>query len=382
LANTQAHVGVEVGDGLVARFGEALLLVVEPGQHRERAEDLLEAVEAAASETSASEAVPSGMSIAHRLATVVAGYEPGTVPPFGAVAPLGEGYVVLLHGRVSAEITSHLGVVQLSGDQAVTWVDHKVEVPLDRLSVTSGDHPVQVDPMSDLRSGLVPGNGFVVTPGRPAGDQLPSSAGGVQAGAHKVRTARSAAVPGDAPHAREAGSRPGSAAQPGAGPGPALGTERAAGAAGGAPATLEPEPRAGGDAGKGQTRPAQRSTRATEALGAPVGHLVGTDVRIPLDRAYVLGREPEADPAVKSGAATPVRLEDDENLISRVHSYITVEAGEVSLKDASSANGTFVAAPGDETWAQVGDEPVILPPTWSMRVGNQVFTYVAAAAEP
>ena len=49
MANALVHVGVEVGDGLVARFGDALLLVVEPGQHRERAEDLLAAVEAATS---------------------------------------------------------------------------------------------------------------------------------------------------------------------------------------------------------------------------------------------------------------------------------------------------------------------------------------------
>ena len=49
MGNALVHVGVEVGDGLVARFGDALLLVVEPVQHRERAEDLLAAVEAAAS---------------------------------------------------------------------------------------------------------------------------------------------------------------------------------------------------------------------------------------------------------------------------------------------------------------------------------------------
>jgi hypothetical protein len=317
LANTQTHVGVEVGEGLVARFGDALLLVVEPGQYRERAEDLLAAVEGASAGAGTG---PTGTAIAHRLAMVVAGYEPGTVPPFGAVAPLGEGYVVLLHGPVSAEITSPLGVVQLAGDQAVTWVDYKVEVPLDRLSVTSGDHPVQVDPMSDFRAGLVPGKGFVVTP-------------------------------------RTAGRTPA--------------------------VTLEPEPAAGDDVAKGQTRTAQRSARATEALGAPVGHLVAADgMRIPLDRAYVLGREPETDPAVKSGAATPVRLADDENLISRVHSYVTVEAGEVSVKDAASANGTFVAGPGDEAWARVGDEPVVLPPAWSMRIGNQVLTYVAADAAP
>ena len=96
----------------------------------------------------------------------------------------------------------------------------------------------------------------------------------------------------------------------------------------------------------------------------------------------MLGREPESDPSVKGGEATPVRLSDDENLVSRVHSYITVEAEQVSVRDAGSANGTFVAAPGDENWAQVGGEPVVLPPTWSIRVGNQVFTYVAASAAP
>jgi FHA domain len=380
LANTQTHVGVEVGDGLVARFGDALLLVVEPGQHRERAEDLLAAVEGASTDA---ETVPTGTAIAHRLAMVVAGYEPGTVPPFGAVARLGEGYVVLLHGPVSAEITSPLGVVQLSGDQAVTWVDYKVEVSLDRLSVTSGDHPVQVDPMSDLRAGLVPGNGFVVTRGRPA-DQQHGPAGGSQAGAGKARTARNPGATDEAGRPRDAGPRHRSDAQRSPQPATAPAAESAARTAGRAPAvTLEPGPPAGGDVAHGPARPAQRSARATEALGAPVGYLVAADgMRVPLDRAYVLGREPEADPAVKSGAATPVRLADDENLISRVHSYVTVEAGEVSLKDAASANGTFVAAPGDEAWARVGDEPVVLPPAWSMRIGNQVLTYVAAEAAP
>ena len=133
----------------------------------------------------------------------------------------------------------------------------------------------------------------------------------------------------------------------------------------------------------GAGQPQQRAARSTEALNQPIGHLLSTDgLRIPLDRAYVVGREPEADPAVKSGAATPVRLSDDENLISRVHSYIAVEEGRVSLRDASSANGTYMAAPGDEAWTRVGDDPVELPPAWSMRVGNQVFTYVAATAAP
>ena len=339
MANARTHVGVEVGDGLVARFGDALLLVLDPVRHRQRAEDLLRAVEAAGSE-----AGPAGANLAHRLAAIVAGHEPGTVPPFGAVAPLGEGYVVLLHGPVSAEIASPLGVVQMSGEQAVTWVDHKVEVALDRLSVTSRGHPVQVDPMSDLRAGLVPGSGFVITTGgatdNPQHESVPSS----QASPDRARTARSTV----SRKRQRQRKRTAAAPQPRRQRRGALAT------------------------------PTQRSARSTEALGPPVGHLVSTDgARIPLDRAYVLGREPESDPSVKGGEATPVRLSDDENLVSRVHSYITVEAEQVSVRDAGSANGTFVAAPGDENWAQVGGEPVVLPPTWSIRVGNQVFTYVA-----
>ncbi len=346
MANPLVHVGVEVGDGIVARFGDALLLVVEPAQNRERAEDLLAAVEAAVSE-----AVPPGASVANRLAAVIAGRPPGATPPFGAVAPLAEGYVVLLHGPVSAEIASPLGVVQLSGDQAVTWVDYKVEVAVDRLSVTSGEHPVQVDPLSDLRAGLVPGSGFVITAG--------------------MATAQSNATGTDAGKTASGGTDAGATAS-----------------SGGRPATATLEPQQLGDSAPAQAatssaRPAQRSERATEDLNQPVGHLLAADgLRIPLDRAYVVGREPEADPAVVSGAATPVRLSDDENLISRVHTYIAVEDGRVSLRDAASANGTYMAAPGDESWTRVGEEPTELPPAWSLRVGNLVFTHVAATAAP
>ena len=109
-----------------------------------------------------------------------------------------------------------------------------------------------------------------------------------------------------------------------------------------------------------------------------MGNLVSPDgMSISLDRDYVLGREPESDPSVARGAATAVRLNDDDNLISRVQSYITVQGGQVTLKDAASANGTYVAAPGAPVWTRLGADPVVLPPTWSMRVGNRVFTYMS-----
>lgn len=150
-ASSISNVGVEVGEGLVARFGDVLMLLVEPAQHRQLAEELLAAIE----KTPAP-------GVAHRLAAIVS---EGASPAFGAVAPLEEGFVVMLHGPVAAVITSPHGVVRLSGEQAVTWVDHKVAVPVERLSVTSHADPLQVDPMSNLRSGLVPGSGFVITPG-------------------------------------------------------------------------------------------------------------------------------------------------------------------------------------------------------------------------
>jgi len=353
VGDSAARVGVEVGDGLVARFGDALVLVVEPGSHREGTEEVLEAVE-----TAASGAGSPGAVIAAKLAAIVAGRHPGGLPAFGVVAPLEDTYVLLLHGPVTAEVTGTRGVERLSGQQAVTWVDHRLEVPIDRLSVGDGDHPVQVDPMSDLRAGLVPGSGFVFTPARvttgapePAAGQAEPAPGQGQPAAGARPAVRETQVPME-----PVTSFPAEASRPRATP-------------------TEAAPAAESDA---SSRP-QPSNRATEALSPPVGHLVAPDgLRIPLDRAYVFGREPETDPAVTSGAATPVRLADDDS-ISRVHSYVTVEKGQVSLRDASSANGTYVAAPGDETWARVGDEATVLPPTWSVRLGNRVFTYVVAA---
>jgi FHA domain len=393
LGNAQTHVGVEVGDGLVARFGDALVLVAEVSQHREQAEELLGAVESAASGTA-----PPGPLIATRLAAIIANVEPGSIPSFGVVAPLDDGYVVLLHGKVSAEITGAPGVLRLSGEQAVTWVDQRVEVPVERLAMSCRQHPVKVDPMSDLRAGIVPGSGFVLTPAGSAASHNPSETTSTQAGPHTTQASeapptRGEAFVGDDPTMAQTADgqlaegqladgeppKAGPASFEAAAAGPVAAVAVDAGAA--AVAQIAQGSLAGIDGEETAPQPAAHSTgaRSTEALAAPVGYLVSSDgTRIPLDRDYVLGREPEADAAVRIGVATPVRLPDDDNLISRVHSYIAVEGREVSLRDASSANGTFMAAPGDDAWAQVGTDPVVLAPTWSVRVGNRVFTYVTA----
>ena len=412
-------VGIAPGDGLIARFGSVVVYLAGETASTDRILGAIEAV---------SDAEHPGAAIAQRLAAVVfgSGSEP---PPFGVVAPTSDGTVILLRGPVIAEIHGAEGVRRISGARAFTWVDEIVREPVRRITVgIDADGPPSARPRTDLRAGVVPGGGFELRvglrranqpsgsgsaseadePGREAaqpgpGRRTEEPAGTAPAGFDTVddtpgadRTARTGER--TSAHHTSAANHPSPAAEPAR-----TGTNSTAqpvhprrvgevAAAPKTPARTAPEdigtqampggwsgthhsaatPRTGHDVppDDSMTRPARPGT------GASVGALVYDDTAYPLDRPYVIGRSPMSDDSVRNAVASPLAVPRDRH-VSRIHAYVTLDRGKVFVRDAGTPAGTFIAAPGAETWTRIGTATTELAPGWSIRIGEKILTYRA-----
>ena len=157
MEQTSTRIGIEPGRGLVGRFGDTVILI--PRGADEAAAELLDL---AASVASDRQRPASG--IAARLAGWVIGRMPEDGMAFGIVVPVRDGVVMFLRGAVWCTVTESGSTREVSGERALTWVDQIVAGTFERLAIGSarGD-PVQADPLSDLRAGVVPGQGFVLT---------------------------------------------------------------------------------------------------------------------------------------------------------------------------------------------------------------------------
>ena len=153
------RVSIEPGNDLVGRFGDTVVLISRGGATDAGASELLSLVADLAADSEAP-----ATAVAARLAGWVLGHIGGDVAPFGIVVPVPDGVVVFLRGPVRCTVSAGDGVRNLSGEQALTWVDQILPGTFDWLAISGVEGTaVQADPVSDLRAGVVPGQGFVLS---------------------------------------------------------------------------------------------------------------------------------------------------------------------------------------------------------------------------
>src|SRR5690242_20819923 len=164
------RIGIEPGPGLVGRFGETVIVIpredgagsASPAGVSPAAAGVIQELLGLAAEVG-SDREASANAIASQLAAWVIGHMSEDAPAFGIVAPMRDGVIMFLRGAVWCTITEGGATREISGEQALTWVDLIVPGTFERLAIGGAvGRPVQADPLSDLRAGVVPGEGFVL----------------------------------------------------------------------------------------------------------------------------------------------------------------------------------------------------------------------------
>jgi FHA domain len=421
---------VTAGDGIVARFPGLVCLSRAADRHAQpRLRELVELCRAVAGGAvggvagGAGNAAP-GRPLARALAGWLAGLDDTDRLVFGTVAATdGDGLGVFLLGAVNVLLPDL--ATPISGTDAAAWTDRILPRPEGPVTLTlAGVEPPSdaVAELFDLRAGVVPGvavvlhNPAVPTVSSPAtdaasgadvaSDEVASApAAGHGAAGHGATRAvepvaappeppppvpRGPAVPGGARRLEpilgaasaesrpplpvdRSGSRPPSpdhAAPPAAQP-----TEQPAG-----------EPRARGHlCSRGHLNDPRShfcvlcGIRMNERTGVlvvgprpPLGLLVfDTGATYTVDAGYLIGRVPESDERVRSGALRPLTVDDPSGSVSRVHAEVRLRDWDVLLLDSGSSNGTFLGRPGQD-WEQLTPrEPVHLVPGTRVRLGEE-----------
>jgi hypothetical protein len=95
-----------------------------------------------------------------------------------------------------------------------------------------------------------------------------------------------------------------------------------------------------------------------------------------LDKDYVVGREPQGDPEVVTGAVRPLRITDADGVVSRRHLRVALVGWDVEVVDLGSANGSYVELPGDpQRHMLVPQRPVVIRPGAQITMGRRWIRY-------
>jgi pSer/pThr/pTyr-binding forkhead associated (FHA) protein len=98
--------------------------------------------------------------------------------------------------------------------------------------------------------------------------------------------------------------------------------------------------------------------------------------RVTLNGDYVLGREPTFDSDVIDGRARPLRVNDPNGTVSRLHLRISLIGWQVEVSDLGSANGSLLQSSGAER-PLAPFEPTIIEPGTRISIGHRSMQYLA-----
>lgn len=398
---------VHAGNDLIARLpGLVAFIKIDHDTDQASVSELLESIRTASG--TAPEAP--GPTLARQLSTWLARAD--SAPDFGTVAATADGIALFLHGNVAVtRLPANGGPgTTISGREATFAVDRMLQSQSDALLLAGGDLEASgvKSPMSGIpdwagfRSGITTGGAVTIGPPTPVATHSPPGA------------------PATAPQQPAIPAR-----QPSSGvsapPTPPKIFERIAGG-------RSVEPRAPLPVAAPPTRQSQRERQAEADEGAklrpgayvrgfkcsrnhlndprvsfcaacgirmdqltgvlvherrpPLGLLVlDAGSTFVLDDSYILGRSPEAAIEVQSGQHRAIRIDDTSGALSRVHAEIRLEDWDVQLIDRGSANGTFVAGPGQNGWTRLAQrQTFVLTPGTQVRIGQRTFTFESSAA--
>ena len=383
----QWRVQIVPGDGLVVRVG-ATVLVGRPTSPAH--ETFLEQLRAVAEGAEAEQPGGAGRRVARKVAGLVGAAEEDDVPALAVLSGSEGGAVLLLVGDMDAEITDAAGEVErMSAREVSTWSDKVVKPGFRSIALGHATSSL-VDPRSDLQAGAVSGGGILlVAAGRAASPppMAPPLDAPTQAQAVTPEQVVAAAPPPGAPpvvsEIKAAGFVCVSLAEP-------LPDEELAPLPVLAPELESAVQVEGIVCSRGHFNDPTATYCATCGISMvhqthnlvpgprpPLGVVVIDDGTVfTLNGDYVLGREPEGSEDVQQGRAVPLPLDDPDATLSRVHAKIVLQGWDVRILDVGSANGTFVAPPGQEHWTRlVPDEPTTIAPGTRVTVGGRSLVF-------